>query len=56
LDEVYRAKLRNFLRNYDFDQLIVVTHDSTFESLPAQIFYIENKKGDSIVTSLKIGE
>lgn len=56
LDEVYRAKLRNFLKNYDFDQLIVVTHDSTFESLPAQIFYIEKKKGDSIVTSLKIGE
>lgn len=56
LDEVYRAKLRNFLRNYDFDQLIVVTHDNTFESLPAQIFYIEKKKGDSIVTSLKIGE
>ncbi|MCJ7712905.1 hypothetical protein MUO66_00385, partial [Candidatus Bathyarchaeota archaeon] len=56
LDEVYRAKLRNFLRNYDFDQLIVVTHDSTFESLPAQIFNIEKKKGDSIVTSLKIGE
>lgn len=56
LDEIYRAKLRDFLRNYIFEQLIVVTHDSTFESLPAQIFNIEKKKGDSSVTSLKIGD
>jgi len=56
LDEIYRAKLRDFLRNYIFEQLIVVTHDSTFESLPAQIFNIEKKKGDSTVTSLKIGD
>jgi len=56
LDEIYRAKLRDFLRNYIFEQLIVVTHDSTFESLPAQIFNIEKKNGDSTVTSLKIGD
>ncbi len=56
LDEIYRAKLRDFLRNYVFEQLIVVTHDSTFESLPAQIFNIEKKKGDSTVTPLKIGD
>jgi exonuclease SbcC len=55
LDEVYRAKLRDFLRTHNFDQLIVVTHDNTFDSLPAQIFNVEKKKGDSIITPLRNG-
>jgi exonuclease SbcC len=55
LDEVYRAKLRDFLRTHEFEQLIVVTHDNTFDSLPAQIFNVEKKNGDSTVTSLRVG-
>ena len=53
LDEVYRAKLRDFLGTHDFDQLIVVTHDNTFDSLPAQIYNVTRKKGESIVTALR---
>ena len=49
LDELYRAKLREFLSSHNFEQLIVVTHDNTFDSLPAQIFSVEKKLGESIV-------
>ena len=56
LDEVYRAKLRDFLRTHDFDQLIVVTHDNTFDSLPAQIFNVEKRKGNSTIIALRKGE
>jgi DNA repair exonuclease SbcCD ATPase subunit len=52
LDEPYRAKLRDFLGNHDFEQLIVVTHDNTFDSLPARIFRVEKKRGESIVSPL----
>ena len=53
LDEAYRAKLRDFLGDHRFEQLIVVTHDNTFDSLPAQIFFVEKKNGDSTVITLK---
>jgi exonuclease SbcC len=55
LDESYRAKLRDFLGDHRFEQLIVVTHDSTFDSLPAKIFRIQKRRGDSNVLPLKFG-
>ena len=55
LDELYRAKLREFLGNHNFEQLIVVTHDSTFDSLPAQIFRVEKTKGESVISPLTAG-
>ncbi|MCK5626286.1 AAA family ATPase, partial [Candidatus Bathyarchaeota archaeon] len=55
LDESYRAKLRNFLGDHRFEQLIVVTHDNTFDSLPAKIFSVQKRRGDSDVSPLKIG-
>ena len=55
LDELYRDKLRDFLSNHIFEQLIVVTHDNTFDSLPAKIFRVEKTMGRSIVSPLQIG-
>jgi DNA repair exonuclease SbcCD ATPase subunit len=55
LDEHYRAKLRGFLGNHIFKQLIVVTHDNTFDSLPAKVFRVEKSKGRSIVSPLHVG-
>ena len=55
LDESYRAKLRDFLGDHRFEQLIVVTHDNTFDSLPAKIFRVQKKMGDSDVLPLKFG-
>ncbi|MFH0897428.1 MAG: AAA family ATPase, partial [Candidatus Bathyarchaeota archaeon] len=55
LDELYRDKLRDFLGNHIFEQLIVVTHDNTFDSLPAKIFRVEKTRGGSIVSPLKVG-
>ncbi|MCK5626124.1 AAA family ATPase, partial [Candidatus Bathyarchaeota archaeon] len=55
LDESYRAKLRDFLGDHRFEQLIVVTHDSTFDSLPAKIFRVQKRGGDSDVSPLKFG-
>ncbi|UCH37894.1 MAG: SMC family ATPase [Candidatus Bathyarchaeota archaeon] len=55
LDEVYRSKLRDFLGNHSFEQLIVVTHDNTFDSLPARIFRVEKRRGRSVVSSLQSG-
>ena len=55
LDESYRAKLRDFLKDHRFEQLIVVTHDNTFDSLPAKIFRVQKRLGDSDVLPLKIG-
>lgn len=54
LDELYRAKLRDFLSSHNFEQLIVVTHDNTFDSLPAYIFKVEKQRGKSIVSSLSL--
>lgn len=51
LDELYRAKLREFLGSHNFEQLIVVTHDNTFDSLPAHIFKVEKRRGKSVVSS-----
>ena len=55
LDELYRAKLRDFLGSHNFEQLIVVTHDNTFDSLPAQIFRVEKRRGESVVFPLIFG-
>ena len=55
LDEEYRAKLRDFLGSHIFEQLIVVTHDNTFDSLPAKIFRVEKMRGKSIVSPLQVG-
>ena len=55
LDELYRAKLRDFLRDHRFDQLIVVTHDNTFDSLPAKIFRVHKRKGESDVSPITFG-
>ena len=55
LDELHRAKLREFLGNHNFEQLIVVTHDNTFDSLPAQIFRVEKRKGESVISPLTGG-
>jgi exonuclease SbcC len=55
LDEMYRSKLRDFLGTHDFDQLVVVTHDNTFDSLPAQIYNVTKRKGESVVTALRTG-
>jgi len=55
LDELYRAKLKEFLGSHNFEQLIVVTHDNTFDSLPAQIFRVEKKRGESVVSPLTLG-
>jgi exonuclease SbcC len=52
LDEAYREKLREFLSAHDFEQLIVVTHDNTFDSLPAQIFKVDKKMEKSSVYQL----
>jgi len=52
LDESYRARLRDFLSMHSFKQLIVVTHDNTFDSLPAHIFTVEKKVGKSIVSPI----
>ncbi|MCJ7760259.1 AAA family ATPase, partial [Candidatus Bathyarchaeota archaeon] len=54
LDEAYRAKLRDFLGSHVFEQLIVVTHDSTFDSLPAKIFRVEKVRGRSVVSLLQV--
>ena len=57
LDELYRSKLRDFLRTHNFDQLIVVTHDNTFDTLPAKIFNVEKRDGESIISPLRnVGE
>ena len=56
LDEEYRAKLRDFLSSHIFEQLIVVTHDNTFDSLPAKIFRVEKMRGRSVVSPLQIGD
>jgi exonuclease SbcC len=56
LDEPYRVKLRDFLGNHNFEQLIVVTHDSTFDSLPAHIFKVNKNKGESLILPFKHGE
>jgi exonuclease SbcC len=55
LDEVYRAKLRDFLGTHSFEQLVVVTHDNTFDSLPAKIFRVEKRRGRSVVAPLRMG-
>ncbi len=55
LDELHRAKLRDFLGSHSFEQLVVVTHDNTFDSLPAQIFRVEKRRGGSIVSPLTPG-
>lgn len=55
LDEEYRAKLRDFLGSHIFEQLIVVTHDNTFDSLPAKIFRVEKMRGRSVVSPLQVG-
>jgi len=55
LDEVYRAKLREFLGGHVFEQLIVVTHDNTFDALPAKIFRVEKQRGRSVVFPLQGG-
>jgi exonuclease SbcC len=55
LDEVYRAKLREFLGGHVFEQLIVVTHDNTFDALPAKIFRVEKQRGRSVVFPLQVG-
>lgn len=52
LDEPYKFKLREFLSTHDFQQLIVVTHDNTFDSLPAQIFTVKKIAGESIVEAI----
>jgi exonuclease SbcC len=49
LDESYRSKLREFLTNHQFENLIVVTHDDTFDALPAHIFRVGKKENKSIV-------
>ncbi|MDH5266265.1 MAG: SMC family ATPase [Candidatus Bathyarchaeota archaeon] len=54
LDELYRAKLRDFLGTHNFEQLIVVTHDNTFDSLPAHIFKVEKRRGNSLVSPLSL--
>lgn len=54
LDELYRARLRDFLSSHNFEQLIVVTHDNTFDSLPAHIFKVEKRRGKSVVSSLSL--
>ena len=55
LDEAYCAKLRDFLANHIFEQLIVVTHDSTFDTLPAKIFRVEKAGGRSTISILQNG-
>ncbi len=55
LDELHRAKLREFLGSHSFQQLIVVTHDNTFDSLPAQIFRVEKKRSESVVSPITFG-
>jgi exonuclease SbcC len=55
LDELYRNKLRDFLGNHNFEQLVVVTHDNTFDSLPAKIFRVEKRRGRSVVSPLQAG-
>jgi exonuclease SbcC len=55
LDEVYRAKLREFLGSHVFEQLIVVTHDNTFDALPAKIFRVEKQRGRSVIAPLQMG-
>ncbi len=55
LDEVYRAKLREFLGSHVFEQLIVVTHDNTFDALPAKIFRVEKRRGRSVISPLQMG-
>jgi exonuclease SbcC len=55
LDESYRAKLRDFLGDHRFEQLVVVTHDNTFDSLPAKIFRVQKRRGDSVVIPLTLG-
>jgi exonuclease SbcC len=55
LDELYRAKVRDFLGNHSFEQLVVVTHDNTFDSLPAKIFRVEKRMGRSVVLPLQMG-
>ncbi|MCW3992261.1 MAG: AAA family ATPase, partial [Candidatus Bathyarchaeota archaeon] len=55
LDEVYRAKLREFLGSHVFEQLIVVTHDNTFDTLPAKIFRVEKQRGRSVISPLQMG-
>lgn len=52
LDELYRAKLKYFLGTHVFEQLIVVTHDDTFDSLPAHVFRVAKKKGRTNVSPL----
>lgn len=52
LDESYRAHLRDFLSMHNFEQLIVVTHDNTFDSLPAHIFTVEKTVGKSTVSPI----
>jgi exonuclease SbcC len=54
LDELYRAKLREFLSNHHFEQLIIVTHDNTFDSLPAHIFKVEKRRGKSTILPLSL--
>jgi DNA repair exonuclease SbcCD ATPase subunit len=56
LDEVYRAKLREFLGSHFFEQLIVVTHDNTFDALPAKIFRVEKRRGRSVISPLQMGD
>jgi DNA repair exonuclease SbcCD ATPase subunit len=55
LDEVYSAKLREFLGSHFFEQLIVVTHDNTFDALPAKIFRVEKRRGRSVISPLQMG-
>ncbi|NIM44664.1 MAG: AAA family ATPase, partial [Nitrososphaeria archaeon] len=55
LDELYRTKLKDFLGSHSFEQLVVVTHDNTFDSLPAKIFRVEKRRGRSVVSPLQIG-
>lgn len=55
LDEVYRAKLKEFLGSHFFEQLIVVTHDNTFDALPAKIFLVEKQRGRSVISPLQMG-
>ncbi|MCK4497791.1 SMC family ATPase [Candidatus Bathyarchaeota archaeon] len=51
LDESYRSKLREFLANHHFENLIVVTHDDTFDTLPAHIFRVGKRENKSIVSA-----
>lgn len=53
LDEMYRSNLRSFLSTHDFEQLVVATHDNTFNALPAHVFEVGKKRSTSTVTIIE---